>query len=72
MRDVRVTDSCALGMLLVGTDGVRVRDVVLHRNGAATDDGGAIRVEQSARFALEGADIFANPAAQHDRRRRPP
>ena len=47
-------------MLVVGTDGVRVRDALLHRNGAATDEGGAIRVEQSARFALEGTDVFAN------------
>jgi hypothetical protein len=60
VRDIRVSDSCGLGLLVVGTDGVRVRDAMLHRNGAATDEGGAIRVEQSARFALEGTEIFAN------------
>ncbi len=60
VRDVRVNDSCAVGILVVGTDGVRLRDVVLHRNGTASDEGGAIRVEQSARFALEGAEVFAN------------
>jgi hypothetical protein len=60
VRDVRVSDSCGVGMLVVGTDGVRVRDAMLHRNGVATDEGGAIRVEQSARFALEGVDVFAN------------
>jgi hypothetical protein len=60
VRDVRVSDSCGVGLLAVGTDGVRVRDVMLHRNGVATDEGGAIRVEQSARFALEGTEVFAN------------
>ncbi len=60
VRDVRIADSCGMGMLVVGTDGVRVRDVMLHRNGGATTDGGALRVEQSARFALEGSDVFAN------------
>ncbi len=60
IRDVRIADSCGVGLLVVGSDGVRVRDAVLHRNGAATDEGGAIRVERSARFALEGAEVFAN------------
>ncbi len=60
VRGARVADSCGVGMLIVGTDGVRVRDTLLHRNGVASEDGGAIRVEQSARFALEGADVFAN------------
>ncbi len=60
VRDLRVSDSCGVGVLVVGTDGVRVRDALLHRNGAATDEGGAIRVEQSTRFALEGTDVFAN------------
>jgi hypothetical protein len=60
VRDVRVSDSCGVGLLAVGTDGLRVRDVMLHRNGTATEEGGAIRVEQSARFALEGTEVFAN------------
>ncbi len=60
VRDVRVSDSCGVGLLAVGTDGVRVRNGLFHRNGVATADGGAIRVEQSARFALEGTEIFAN------------
>lgn len=60
VRDVRIADSCALGMLIVGADGIRVRDVMLHRNGAATADGGALRVETSARLALDGSEIFAN------------
>jgi hypothetical protein len=60
VRDVRVSDSCGVGLLIVGTDGVRVRDAMLHRNGAATEEGGAIRVQQSARFALEGTEVFAN------------
>ncbi len=60
VRDVRISDSCGEGMLVVGTDGVRVRDVMLHRNGAASAEGSAIRVEQSERFALEGTEIFAN------------
>lgn len=62
VRGVRVADSCGIGMLIVGSDGIRVRDAVLHRNGTATDDGGAIRVEQTSRFALEGSEIFANGA----------
>jgi hypothetical protein len=60
VREVRVADSCAVGILVVGSDGVRVRDVLLHRNGTASDDGAAIRVEQSSRFFLEGSDVFAN------------
>lgn len=60
VREVRVADSCAVGMLVVGSDGVRVRDAILHRNGSAADDGAAIRVEQSSRFFLEGSDVFAN------------
>ncbi len=60
VRDVRVSDSCDVGLLAIGTDGLRVRDVMLHRNGTATEEGGAIRVEQSARFALEGTEVFAN------------
>jgi len=59
-RDVRVTDSCAVGILIVGSDGVRIRDALLHRNGSASDDGAAVRVEQSSRFFLEGSDVFAN------------
>ena len=60
IRDLRVTDSCALGLLVVGTDGMRVRDGVFHRNGRGSDEGGAIRVEQSKRFFLDGTDVFAN------------
>lgn len=60
VRDVRVADNCAVGVLVVGSDGVRVRDAILHRNGAATEDGAAVRVEQSSRFFLEGSDVFAN------------
>lgn len=60
VRDVRVADSCAVGVLVVGSDGVRVRDAILHRNGAATEDGAAVRVEESNRFFLEGSDVFAN------------
>lgn len=60
VRDVRVSDSCSLGVLAIGTDGVRIRDALLHRNGRASEEGGAIRVERSQRFALEGSTIFAN------------
>lgn len=60
VRDVRVSDSCSVGILAIGTDGVRVRDGMLHRNGAASDEGGGVRVEQSARFALEGTEVFMN------------
>ncbi|MCC6766397.1 MAG: right-handed parallel beta-helix repeat-containing protein [Deltaproteobacteria bacterium] len=60
VRDVRIADSCGVGLLVVGTDGVRVRDGVFHRNGRSSEEGGAIRVEQSKRFLLDGADVFAN------------
>ncbi len=60
VREVRVADSCAVGILVVGSDGVRMRDVLLHRNGTAADDGAAIRVEESSRIFLEGSDVFAN------------
>lgn len=60
IRDVRVGDSCAVGLLVVGTDGMRVRDGVFHRNGRSSEDGGAVRVEQSKRFFLDGTDVFAN------------
>lgn len=60
VRDVRVSDSCSLGVLATSTDGIRIRDALLHRNGRASDDGGAIRVERSQRFALEGSTIFGN------------
>jgi hypothetical protein len=60
VRDVRIADSCAVGILVVGSDGVRVRDGLLHRNGTASADGAGVRVEQSTRFFLEGSDLFAN------------
>ena len=60
VREVRISDSCTLGMQAVGTDGIRVRDAIFHRNGGASDEGGALRVERSARFALEGSDVFTN------------
>ncbi|MCC6849974.1 MAG: right-handed parallel beta-helix repeat-containing protein [Deltaproteobacteria bacterium] len=63
VRDLRIADSCGVGLLVVGTDGVRVRDGIFHRNGRASDEGGAIRVEQSKRFLLDGAEVFANTAS---------
>lgn len=60
VRDVRVSDSCTDGLLVIGADDVHAHGVTLHRNGATGDGGTAVHVEQAERFALEASEVFLN------------
>jgi hypothetical protein len=55
VRDLRISDSCKDGVLVVGSRDVRIRNVILHRNGAA-----AVHVEDAERLRLEASDLFEN------------
>jgi len=62
LRDLRVTDSCALGLSVRNTASTRARDLVLDRNGSGGDVAGAVRVEHTLRFALTDSEVFLNDA----------
>lgn len=62
VRDVRVSDNCALGIAVRNGNGIRVRDLVLDRNGGGGDAAGAVRVDGAQRFVLAESQVFLNDA----------
>ncbi len=62
LRDVRISDSCTVGLAVHVAGNVRARNLVLDRNGNGGDVAGAIRIERAARFWLADSDVFLNDA----------
>jgi hypothetical protein len=62
VRDLRVSDSCAVALAVHDTRATRARTLVLDRNGDGSDAAAAVRVERAARFVLTDSDLFLNDA----------
>lgn len=60
LRDLRVSDSCTLGLAVHVTNATRARNLVLDRNGNGGDPSGAIRVDNAGRFSLTESDVLLN------------
>jgi len=60
LRDVRISDSCAEGLVVRGAGNVRGRNLILDRNGSGPLAVGAVRVEQARRFMLLDSEVFLN------------
>jgi len=57
VRDLRISDNCTDGLLVVDANDVRVRNLIAHRNGSS-----AVRVESAERFGLAASEVFLNGA----------
>jgi hypothetical protein len=62
LRDLRVTDSCGLGIAVHAANDTRARDLVLDRNGDGGDAAGAVRVDRAQRFTLLDSTVLLNDA----------
>src|SRR6185369_12240934 len=60
LRDVRISDSCGVGLAVRVAGSVRGRNLVLDRNGNGGEVAGAVRVERGARFWLADSEVFLN------------
>jgi parallel beta-helix repeat protein len=58
VRDLRISNTCANAVFIVGSRDVRIRNLILHRNGAS-----ALHAESAERLRLEASDIFLNGSA---------
>jgi hypothetical protein len=60
VRDVRISGSCAEGLVVRSAGNARGRDLILNRNGAGPLAIGAVRAEKARRFMLLDSEVFLN------------
>ena len=60
VRDVRIDDTCANGVLVTSANDARLDGLTLHRNGRSADQGAAVRVDEADHFTMHGSLVFQN------------